>query len=79
MREVEVLKGAGNGICQVPWTDLSVSACLRIAGQQDRLWLSLGLGMRTEQVKYPIHHAIGGDNTKTNGDEYSKRKHSRHQ
>jgi hypothetical protein len=79
MREVRGLKGAGNGIRQVPWTDFSVSACLRIARQQDRLWLSLGLGMRTKQVKYPVHHAIGGDDTKTNGNEYGKRKHSRHQ
>jgi len=79
MREVGGVKGAGNGIRQMPWTEFSVGACLRIARQQDRLWLNLGLGMRTKQVKYPIHHAIGGDNTKTNGDEYSKRKHSRHQ
>jgi hypothetical protein len=80
MREVGALKRAGNRIRQVPRTDFSVGACLRIACQQDRLWLSgLGLCMRTKQVKYPIHHAIGGDNTKTNRDEYSKRKHSRHQ
>ena len=70
------LNGAGNGIRQVPWTEFSVRACLRIACQQDRLWLSLGLGMRTKQVKDPVHHPIGGDNTKTNGNEYSKRKHS---